>query len=66
MFKNMSAMQKTWVQSLDQEDALEKQMATPVLENSTDRGALWATVHGVAKKLAPKKCLAQSRCSIIL
>ena len=25
--KNLSAMQKTWVQSLDQEDPLEKEMA---------------------------------------
>ena len=31
--KNMPAMQKTWVQSLDQEDPLEKEMATPLLEN---------------------------------
>ena len=33
MLKNMPAMQKTWVQSLDQEDPLEKEMATPLLEN---------------------------------
>ena len=26
--KNLSAMQETWVQSLDQEDPLEKEMAT--------------------------------------
>ena len=42
------------VQSLGQEDALEKQMATPLqyscLENSRDRGAWWATVHGIAKE----------------
>ena len=42
-----------WVRSLDQEDSLEEGMAT----NSSilawripvDRGAQWATVHGVAK-----------------
>ena len=28
MLKNMPAMQKTWVQSLDQEDPLEKEMVT--------------------------------------
>ena len=28
MIKNLSAMQKTWVQSLGQEDPLEKRMAT--------------------------------------
>ena len=42
------------VQSLGQEDPLEKEMAThssySCLENSMDREA-WATVHGVAKEL---------------
>ena len=28
MVKNLSAMQETWVQSLSQEDSLEKEMAT--------------------------------------
>ena len=28
MVKNLSAMQETWVRSLDQEDPLEKEMAT--------------------------------------
>ena len=28
MVKNLSAMQETWVRSLDQEDALEEEMAT--------------------------------------
>ena len=44
----------TWVQSLGQEDLLEKEMAThsshSCLENPVDRGALRATVHGVAKE----------------
>ena len=43
-------MQETWVQSLGWED-LEKGTATHSsilgLENSMDRGAWWATVHGV-------------------
>ena len=49
----MPAMQETWVQSLGWENALEEGMATPLqyscLENPMDRGAWWATVHGVAK-----------------
>ena len=51
--KNLPAMQETWVQSLNQEDPLEKEMAThssiPCLENPMDREAWWATVHRVAK-----------------
>ena len=40
MVKNLPAMQQTWVWSLDQEDLLEKGMATHS----------WRpTVHGVAK-----------------
>ena len=45
-------MQETGDQSLDQEDALEKGMAThssSCLENSMDSGAWWAVVHGVTK-----------------
>ena len=46
-------MQETLVQSLGQEDPLEKKMAYPLqyscLGNPTDRAAWWATVHGVAK-----------------
>ena len=47
-------MQETQVQFLDQEDPLEKRMATyssqySCLQNSMDRGAWWATVHGVAR-----------------
>ena len=52
MVKKLPVMQETWVKSLGQEDALEKEMAThssiPVL-NPMDRGAWWATVHGIAK-----------------
>ena len=53
MVKNLPAMQETWVQSLDWEDPLEEGMATHssilALENSKDRGAWRATVHGVTK-----------------
>ena len=53
MVKNLPTMWETWVQSLGWEDPLEEGMAT----HSTilawripmDRGAWWATVHGVAK-----------------
>ena len=49
----MQDLQETWVQSLHQEDPLKEGMAThssySCLENPMDRGAWWATVHGVAK-----------------
>jgi len=49
----LPAMQETQVQSLGWEDPLGKGMATHIqhscLENPMDRGALQATVHGVAK-----------------
>ena len=51
--KNPPAMQGTRVQSLSQEDSLEKGMATPLQyscqENPMDRGTWWARVHGVTK-----------------
>ena len=51
--KESPTMQKTWVRSLDQEDSLEKQMATHssilAWRILMDRGAWWATVHRVAK-----------------
>ena len=46
--KNLPAMQETQVQSLGQEDPLEKEwQPTPVFlpGKSHDRGAWWATVH---------------------
>ena len=54
MVKNVPAMQQMQVQSLGQEDPLEKQMAThplqySCLENSMDRDDWWAAVHTVAK-----------------
>ena len=52
--KNLPAMQETYVQSLGQEDPLEKEMATHssvlVWEIPWTEEAFWATVHGVAKE----------------
>ena len=48
--KNLPTKQETWVLSLGGEDPLEKGMANHSsildLENSMDRGAWWAAVHG--------------------
>ena len=53
MVKNPPAMQETGVQSLGWEDLLQEGMATHssilCLENPMDRGAWWATVHGVRR-----------------
>ena len=51
--KELPAMQETWLQSLGQEDPLEKGMygyprQYSSLENSMDRGTWQATVHGDA------------------
>ena len=56
MVKNLLAMQETWVQSLGQEDPLEKDIAThsSILASilachaPMDTGAWQATVHGMA------------------
>ena len=53
MIKNLPAMQETWVQSLDLEDLLEKEMATH--SSSLAWKIPWTeepgrvTVHGVTK-----------------
>ena len=51
--KNLSAMQEIWVQSLGQEDSLEKEMSTysNILASKIpmDRRAWLATVHGVTE-----------------
>ena len=51
--KNPPAMQESWVQSLGWEDSLEEGMATHAnilaWRIPMDRGAWWATVHGVMK-----------------
>ena len=53
MVKNPPAMQETLVPSLDWEDPLKEGMATlPSIlawKIPMDRGAWWATVHGVPK-----------------
>ena len=51
--ENLPAMQEKRIQSLGWEDPLEKRIATHssiLLENSMNRGAWQAPVHGVAKK----------------
>jgi len=52
--ENLTPNKETWVQSL--EDPLERKMTTcfsiPAWEIPMDRGAWWATVHGVAKDTA--------------
>ena len=55
MVKNSPTMQEVQVQSLGQEDTLDKEMATHssilAWKNPMDRGTLWTTVHGVSKEL---------------
>ena len=54
LYQNLPAMQETWVQSLGLEDPLEKGKATHSsirLENSMDRGAWWAAVHGLQSRM---------------
>ena len=52
--KNLPAMQEMWVQSLGQEDPLEKEMAiqSSILawKNPMDRGVWWTAIHRVAKE----------------
>ena len=51
--KNLPAIQETWVRSLGQEDSPGEGHGNPLqyscLENPMDRGAWWATVHGITK-----------------
>ena len=53
LVNNPPAIWETWVQSLSQEDPLEKEVATHssilAWEIPWTEGAWWATVHGVAK-----------------
>ena len=53
MVRNPPAVQETWVQSLGWEEPLEEDMATHssilAWRIPMDRGALWATIHGVIK-----------------
>ena len=50
--KNLPAMQDTQVQSLGQEDSLEKEMSThsSIWKTPMDKGAWGTTVHGVTKE----------------
>ena len=61
MAKNPPEMQETWVQSLSQEDSPREGNGYPLqyffLENFMDRGAWWATVHGVTENWARLKQL---------
>ena len=60
-------MQKTGVQSLGWEDSLEEGMATHSIilawRVPMDRGAWWATVHGVAKSQTWVKQLSMQSCT---
>ena len=53
MVKNPPAMQESWARSLDWEDPLEEGMVnhSSILawRIPMDRGASWATLHGVTK-----------------
>ena len=68
--KNLSAMQETQVWSLSWEDPLEEGMATHssilAWRILMDRGAWWATVHGVAQSWTWPKWLSSSSISSIL
>ena len=54
LVKNPPAVRETWVQSMGREDPLEEGMAAHASilgwRMPMDRGAWWATVHGVAKE----------------
>ena len=51
--KNLPATQGTWVRSLGQQDPSGESNGNPLqyscLENPMDKGAWWATVHGVTE-----------------
>ena len=52
MVKNLLAVQETWLQSLSQEDSLEKEMVTHTSILAWEipwTEELMATVHGIAK-----------------
>ena len=51
--KDLPAMQETWIQALGWEDPLEEGMASHfsilAWRIPMDKGAWWATVHGITK-----------------
>jgi len=52
VLKNPPAKQVMWVRSLGRKDPLEEEMAPHYsfcLKNLMNKGAWWATVHGLAK-----------------
>ena len=53
MVKNLPSMQEIRIRSLDQKGSPGEGNGYPLqyscLENSMDRGALWATVHGITE-----------------
>ena len=53
LVKNLPAIQETWVRSLGWQDPLEEGMATHsrilAWRIPMDRGAWWATAHGIAE-----------------
>ena len=61
LVKNLPAMWEVWVRSLGWEDPLEEGMATHssilAWRILMDRGAWWATVHGVSKSQTQLKRL---------
>ena len=65
MVKNLPAMQKIWVPSLGWEDPLKDGMATHfsilAWRIPMDRGAWWATIHGIAKSWTRLSDSAQHR-----
>ena len=69
MVKSPPAMWKTWVRYQGWEDPLEKGIATHfsilAWRTPTDRGAWWATVHGVAKNWTRLSDSAQHRGSLL-
>ena len=48
MINHLPALQETWICSLGREDPLKEEYS--YLENSMDRAAWWATVHGSHKE----------------
>ena len=64
----MQEMQEAWVWFLGREDPLEN--GNPLqcfcLENPIDRGAWWATVHGVAKESGTTERLSTNAHFVVL